>query len=58
MNIPNRSIWIRIKARPGTYFMDRDRWCRDNCQGRWIQKESLVEFESQRDAVAFALKWG
>jgi hypothetical protein len=55
--IPDRNTWYAVQARDGTKYMSRERWCRDNCQGRWIMNRKITEFELQRDAVAFALLW-
>ena len=57
IEIPDRATWFKVESRSGTGYMDRDYWCRGNCQGRWIQKRMITEFESERDAVAFALVW-
>lgn len=58
--IPDRSTWYRVEARSGTRFMDRDRWCKVNCEQRWIQPtgSKITEFESSRDATMFMLVWG
>lgn len=56
--IPDRDSWFKIESRKGTYYFDREHWCRDNCQGRWIMNLMTAEFESEKDAVTFALVWG
>lgn len=57
--IPNRDAWFKVEARPGTAWNDREAWCRENCQHRWIQQNAskISEFESDKDAVLFALIW-
>lgn len=59
LNVPNRAEWHRVNAGNGTAWNDREKWCRDNCQGRWIQMDGskITEFEDSRDAVLFALMW-
>ena len=57
VEIPNRNTWYPVKARGGTRYIDRDFWCRDNCQGRWIMNRMTTEFELHKDAVAFTLVW-
>lgn len=54
---PDRDTWHKVEARAGTWYMDRDFWCRNNCQGRWIMNRMTTEFENYQDAVAFALVW-
>lgn len=44
------------------YYYDIRSWCKDNCRAPFYfapgwQPESFVEFEDDRDAVLFALKW-
>lgn len=56
-SIPDRNTWHKVEARSGTFYLDRENWCRDNCQGRWIQNRMTVEFESGKDAMLFALRW-
>lgn len=58
IEIPNRDTWIRIDASRGSW-REREVWCNENCDQRYIQLSGsrLMEFESERDAVAFALKW-
>lgn len=57
--IPDRSTWHKVEARSGTRYMDRERWCFDQCEQRWIYNVKLIyEFESSRDATMFALIWG
>ena len=58
VEVPDRNTWYKIEARKGTYYMDRGHWCRANCQGRWIMNLMTAEFESEKDAVTFALVWG
>ena len=57
--IPDRTTWYRIEAKPDSIWSDRSRWCRKHCQGRWMQIEGtkITEFEDERDAVMFALRW-
>jgi hypothetical protein len=55
IDIPDRDTWIKVEARSGTHYVDREFWCRENCQGRWMQNRMVVEFENHRDAVLFAL---
>lgn len=55
--IIDRDTWFKVEARSGTRYMDRDFWCRDNCQGRWIMDRMTAEFENRQDAVMFALRW-
>lgn len=34
-------------------------WCRDNCVGDWrYQTEGVFDFELEKDATMFMLKWG
>lgn len=56
--IPNRDTWTRIDASRGSW-REREWWCRENCAQRYIQLSGsrLMEFESHKDAVAFALRW-
>lgn len=43
-------------------------WCEDNCTGNWYggsdwdnwvvgEENGMIEFESEKDAVMFALRW-
>lgn len=58
--VPNRADWYQVEGRPGTSWNDRNEWCHENCQGRWIQMSAskISEFELHKDAVAFRLVWG
>ena len=34
-------------------------WCRENCVGSWrYQTEGVFDFELDKDATMFLLKWG
>jgi len=34
-------------------------WCQKNCQGQWYyQTEGVFDFELEKDATMFMLKWG
>lgn len=54
----DRSKWVKIEARHGTLYRDRDVWCLENCKGPYIMGSSMItEFMREDDAVAFALAW-
>jgi hypothetical protein len=46
----------------GYFSMDLMRqWCEENCQGRWRMQHVRAlyfQFEEERDAVMFMLRWG
>ena len=60
IEIPDRTTWFKIEARTGTLWNDRENWCREHCRHRFILQNAskITEFESEKDAVTFALVWG
>jgi len=32
-------------------------WCKENAQGSWEVLYTVVKFQDEQDAVAFALRW-
>lgn len=58
--IPDRNIWYKVEYdRNGSTWYDRQRWCDKNCKARWLPSSihSYIEFESEKDAAMFALRW-
>ncbi len=42
------------------HYGQMQKWCDDNCQGLWHSNSTYAiyfQFESDRDAMMFALKW-
>lgn len=56
---PNRDKWFKVEARSGSSWNTREDWCSEHCQHRFILQNGskITEFESEKDAFAFALRW-
>lgn len=53
----------RVNLSPGTDYVklkEIDEWCRTHCKGPWQSNDKFAvyyQFEDERDATLFTLKW-